>query len=137
MKRFEHWPSLLHDFFAERRTMPFAWGSNDCLSFGAAWVLQATGEQIMSYVYADEAGADRILSRFDNSIATAIASALGEPYATPKEARRGDICTVRVIGRDGGEVEVAGVVLDHRVMAPGTRGAVVLPRSHMIAAWKV
>lgn len=41
--RHANWSRRLGDFLKERRSMPFAWGSNDCLAFAGAAVHALTG----------------------------------------------------------------------------------------------
>jgi hypothetical protein len=44
--RRDNWPDLLSVYIEEKRSEPFAWGSNDCCLFAADWVQIATGHDI-------------------------------------------------------------------------------------------
>ena len=43
VRRFDHWPSLLHSYLESRRTTPFAYGTHDCCLFAAGAVAAMTG----------------------------------------------------------------------------------------------
>jgi cell wall-associated NlpC family hydrolase len=46
LKRETGWPKLLHDFVYSRRTIPFAWGANDCALFVADAIHEMTGADL-------------------------------------------------------------------------------------------
>jgi hypothetical protein len=67
MKRCEQWPSLLAQFIEERRSMPFAWSTNDCCIFAADWLRLCTGQDFahdMRGRYTSGLGAFRLLRRY-------------------------------------------------------------------------
>lgn len=43
VERLQNWPILLSNYLKERKTMPFDWGVNDCLSFVSGAVAAVTG----------------------------------------------------------------------------------------------
>ncbi len=52
------------DYIAQRLTMPFAWGSNDCICFAVGWLELSTGQDFLSQhkPWASEAEARRIVA---------------------------------------------------------------------------
>ena len=67
MSRCDQWPMLLVQFIDERRTMPFAWSTNDCCIFAADWIRLCTGQdfaQAMRGQYRSGLGAFRVLRQY-------------------------------------------------------------------------
>lgn len=126
------WQAHFAAFVAERRAMPFAWGSNDCCLFAADAVLAMTGqdpaETLRGYASAIEAA--RIVEGRGGlrEIATA---ALGDEVA-PAMAAIGDVVLIANEGRD-----LLAVCNGGTALAPGEHGMVVLGMDAALAAWKV
>lgn len=131
MKRFSDWPDRLIAFIDARAGQPFAWGPNDCCTYAADGVAAITGEDPMPELrgaYADAAGALRLIAE------KPLRDRLGEKFETMPlgRARRGDVAIVEQEGRD-----VVMIVEGATLVGPGAEGAVRVPRTAMLAAFKV
>lgn len=83
---------LLAAFLAERRRMPHAWGTNDCVLFAADWVHNLTGVDHAAEfrgTYHDEVGASQLLASL-GGLEVLCTGILGEPVSV-LQTRRGDI----------------------------------------------
>jgi hypothetical protein len=92
MKRFDNWPTLLSAYIDARRSVPFAWGTNDCCLFAADWVLISTGHDIAQKwrgKYASAYKAHRFL-KAGGGIEKLVERAGGERVAAGL-AQRGDL----------------------------------------------
>jgi hypothetical protein len=144
----------LDTFLLARRSVPFAWGSNDCALFAADAILAHTGIDIAADFrgkYSDEAGAFALI-RSVTGAGTNPATAVGDVAAwcaqrfglvewaspdgkpLPLHAQRGDL----VVMENGG-VLIAGIVhLNGRhLVSMAESGPVRLPLSAARRAWKV
>jgi hypothetical protein len=126
------WQQRFADFFAERRSMPFAWGSNDCCLFAADAVLAMTdvdhAQDLRGYTSALQA---RRLIEDRGGLAQIATEALGPPVAVVFAAV-GDVVLMQNEGRDLLAICNGGVAL-----APGQNGIAVLGMDAALAAWKI
>lgn len=141
----EHWLTQeFHDFLVARRTVPFAWGTNDCAIFAADAIEAITGTDIAAEFrgkYTNELGALRAVKEIAGGVELADATAYCarkyglEQYDYPLLAKRGDLVVVR--NSDG--AEITGVIgLDGRyVLSPGDEGLVQLPITSVVMAWSL
>lgn len=107
MKRFDNWPSLLSAYIDARRSVPFAWGSNDCCLFAADWVLLSTGRDIAQEwrgKYASAYKAQRFL-KAGGGIEKLVERAGGERILSGL-AQRGDL-----VAQDCGDGVALGVCI--------------------------
>lgn len=124
------WPTQLAQFLAEREVMPFAWGSNDCVTFAAAWVELATGREVFSAEHDSALSAAREIEKRGGLLA-AVTDALGEPIDA-NSAQRGDIALIDMGGRDA-----LGVVQGIYVAGPSEAGLLLVGRETIKAAWRL
>lgn len=139
MTRHEDWPDRLAAFLAARRNMPFAWGTQDCVTFAADGVahLRQDGVDIIADVrgaYGTEEEADAILAArggMDVMLAD-MAAAAGLASIIPTRAGRGDMVLARA-----GNLVLAGICNGSSIAVTGADGLQFLPRRAIIAAWAV
>jgi len=132
LTRFEDWPEQLLAFVRSRETAPFAWGANDCCSFGADAVLAETGTDLMADLrgrYSTAAGAARVTAKMGG-----IAAFLDVRLARtePGLARRGDLVMFETV-----EGPALGVVVGARAAAAGPDGIIWVPSARWQQAWRV
>lgn len=137
MNRPEDWPDRLAAFIEERRNVPFAWGTQDCMLFSADAVLMLRGVDIMAAyrgLYATEAEAEALLNRdggIDAILAT-VAEQAGLAERAPKLARRGDLAMV-----EHGNQLMAGIVTGIHVAVTGADGLAFVSARKIRRAWVV
>lgn len=126
----EDWPERLDAYVREAQTQPFVWGTHDCCTFAADWVLAITGVDPMGPwrgEYRTASGAQR-LTQERGGLDALVTEALGAPIATAF-AQRGDV----VMG-EGVLGPTMGIVLGVSAAFPGVDGI----EQRLIAAdWKV
>ena len=129
--RLPDWQARLGALLDARRTMPFAWGSNDCCLFAADCVQAVTGidPALGLRQYNDAAGAARMLARL-GGVRGAGNALLGVSVGA-LFARVGDIGEVQV-----GQREALGVCNGDGWLAVGEVGLVALPLSNAVRAWR-
>lgn len=134
MSRLPDWEDRLAAFLAERRDMPFAWGSNDCALFATACAAAITGE--------DRAASFR--GRYDTREGAALA--LREIGAGTLVKTMDALFVVKPVGMAGrGDLVMArgaiGVCIGRSAMFVGEEGEraglVTVPRSEWQKAWAV
>lgn len=132
-KRVRDWQSRLQACLAERRALPFAWGSQDCVLFAADCVRACTGEDPAVEIrgsYGDALSAARVLR--ERGGLTEIADAhLGGEIA-PALAQPGDVGIVLNDGR-----ECLAVCTGAMWHAPGATGLVALPAIQVQRVWRL
>lgn len=131
-ERTDRWPALLASFLAGKHREPFAWGTNDCATFAAEWILLATDVRLsLPTVTSETEAADELAVR--GGLIAAVTEILGDPYNHPNEAMRGDI------GVTWSQVQghALCVITGPDVAAPGRDGLVYLRRDRLVAAWRV
>jgi hypothetical protein len=138
-RRLTGWPERLAEYVAARVSMPFAWGSNDCITFAAGAVEAITGQHPPMPVWHDVREAMREL-RTIGGIERAVESIGLIEWHRPDVARRGDVVLVpsvtAVDGYRSGRPYMA-VCLGHVCAAPGGCGIVYGPMSAAMRGWRV
>ncbi|QHJ00124.1 hypothetical protein GT347_20350 [Xylophilus rhododendri] len=130
--------SMLDTFLHERRGRVFAWGSHDCCTFAADWVLAATGRDPM----ADLRGLDSPLQamrrlRDLGGFVEAGVKAMG-PALPGLMAQRGDVVLVRSGRRFGRASGYAfAICTGGHLAAAGTDRLLFLAITDAEAAWRV
>lgn len=135
MKRRHDWPECLIAFRAARARVPFAWGTNDCVTLAADWVIEATGVDPLGDLrgtWSTEYGAVRILKSL-GGLGAAITHRMGAELDSPSLAQRGDLVLLQV----DDNVWSCGVVVGTHAIAPGADGILLVPMSRASAAWRV
>lgn len=131
--RFPDWQLRFSQFVAERQSIPFAWGRNDCCLFAADCVLALTGRDLAADyrgIYRSEKTAYKLLKELGGITALADAS-LGESVP-PLRATVGDVVLVEINGREG-----LGICNGSTILGPGPHGIEVLGMERALACWKV
>lgn len=140
LRRLADWPALFIAFLASRQTMPFAWGSNDCVAFAADDVLAITGTDPLSGLrgaWDDEPQATALLRR-KRGLAGAVTGRLGPPLPTPRLAQRGDVLIVVARHAVGAAPSRFLAVCDaDRWAAPHRGGLARGPMEQAVRAWGV
>lgn len=134
MLRFSNeWYGALDAFVAERTSVPFAWGTNDCCSLAADWVQIVRGNDPMAELrdYTTMLGAYKLLEA-EGGIVTAIDKRLGE-HGSGMFAQVGDVAVVR----HGDNQLSAGVCIGSHVVAPGEAGLMMIPINQAEASWRI
>lgn len=132
-KRLRDWQSRLQRCIAERRKLPFAWGSQDCVLFAADCAGACTGVDLAAEFrgkYSTILTAQRLVDAMGGLGAIA-AARLGEEIA-PKLAQTGDVGLLLNGGR-----ECLGVFGGAMWLAPGVDGLCSLPASQVLRAWRL
>lgn len=132
LRRLPRWEDRLVAFVESRRTMPFAWGSNDCVSFCIDAVHVITGTRApIEITWTDEASALAAFEAAGGRVA-AISSVLGRPGQNWKEARRGDIVLA-----EQNDIVVTMLCIGAYLCGPGVNGLEFKPTSSARLVWKV
>lgn len=125
--RVQNWPTLLASFLDERRTMPFAWGTNDCCLFAADWVNLCTGTDLADFMrgkYSTALEAKRYLAQEGG--VRGILRSIGEPYGLTRidaaSCQRGDLVVA-----DTGNGESIGISIGSHAAFVGTNGLLFAP----------
>lgn len=129
--RVRMWQQRLEAVVAERRDMPFEYGTHDCITFAAACVEACTGRTVREIHdhYTGERDGLRLLQMHGGLRALA-AARLGEQIS-PRLAAPGDVGLYDEAGRPALAVNVGGAWL-----APAARGLVPLKPGAVVIAWR-
>lgn len=135
-KRFEDWPRRLDGFVRERRNMPYEYGVNDCACFVRAWVLTATGVDLMpagiTLPNSTMSAVKFLLARGHDDMEGLATELLGAPLSTPKLAQRGDIISFEGIGD-----KHLAVCIGVDAVTPGLNGLMRVLRQQWSQAWHI
>lgn len=126
-------PEKLGSFTMYRRLFPYAWGSNDCVTFPADAIWAMTGEDPIADIrgtWHDEESARAVIAEQGGLIGAA--DKRFKRHTSPSFATRGDLCMVKV--RD--EPSLAICVGLHAA-APGDDGMLLISMSEVLIAWRV
>ncbi|CAB4194509.1 hypothetical protein UFOVP1254_95 [uncultured Caudovirales phage] len=131
MKR-PDWQIWFAEFCRQRETVPFAWGTNDCVLFAADCVLAMTGvdhaAQFRGYTSATHAA--RLIKKL-GGLEAIVTRALGQPIDLNK-VTAGDVVLVNI---ESGNA--LGIYSGNACLGPGKDGIMAVGRTQIIAAWKV
>lgn len=133
MSRRQDWPRELQVFCRERRSMPFAWGQNDCALLAADWVWRCTGHDPIAHLrgaWHDAVSAARQIDAL-GGLYNAVTEILGPPIS-PSFARRGDVALIEIEGR-----ETLSVCVGEHALGPAADGALLAPMTAATAVWIV
>jgi hypothetical protein len=142
MKRHEDWPERLGMFLAERKDMPFEWGSQDCCLFVCDAVLAMTGTDLAADfrgTYTDALCAARAIKAYAGAgveaLAEKMAGANGIQEIPPEFAQRGDV----VLFDTTEYGETLGIVgmMGYEIVSTGELGARYTPTAEGIRAWRI
>lgn len=123
---------LLAGYIDERRRRPFAWGTNDCVTFTADWLQRLTGTDPLGDLrgtWDDAASAARALASVGGLLAAMDARYERIPWAF---AQRGDVVAVDVGGHLG-----LYVCVGRYAAGPGELEMLLNPMHEAVAAWRI
>lgn len=135
LHRYPDWPRRLSAYVSERRSLPYAYGSNDCGSFVIDGIAAMTGADLLPNVVrpVSAIGAQRFLIVNGYCDVEGLMTALlGDRLPSPKVAQRGDVVSFE----SGGETHLA-LVVSSAAATPGRDGLLWVPRALWRAGWKV
>jgi hypothetical protein len=137
--RINNWPSALVDHIDANRKTPFAWGSHDCMLWGASCVEAITGIDPAAEIrgtYSSALAAYRIIESnggFDETVGAFIPSG-AETQTHRNLAMRGDLVTTT----DDRGRKALGVCDGLWGVFPGPSGLTFIKRADLdLLAWKV
>lgn len=135
-KRREDWQARLHECVEVARILPFKYGLHDCCLWAAHCIDAMCDTQYVRQVkerlnYNSKETADAVILSA-GGLPRLVSEFLGEPrrdaFAAP-----GDVVLTR--GPDG--EALIGVVVGHRIVAPGPSGVLSIPAAKTLLYWKV
>lgn len=132
-RRLRDWQSRLQACLAQRWARPFAWGTQDCVMFGADCARACTGTdpaEGMRGAYSTAAEAARLVAEL-GGLAAIAGRHLG-PEIPPAMAQPADVGLLINDGR-----ECLGVFTGAVWHAPGAQGLCALPREQVLRAWRL
>lgn len=136
-RRPHNWPDLLAGFIEARRSLPFVWGEQDCMTFACDGVVEMIGVDPIADKrgqWTTEAEGDAIVAEeggFEAMMAARMAAA-ELPEVAPAFAQRGDIALVHY-----GNQETAGLIVGTTVAIPGATRVALISRRYIHRAWVV
>jgi hypothetical protein len=141
MKRFQDWPTRLHDYLQSALRRPFDWGSHDCALHVCNAVLAITGVDMAAdfrLSYSNVGAAAKAMRAYAGGgledLVDKMAAAHALKEISPKLARRGDVvlfdtehgATLGIVGLDGATAHAVGM-----------QGATGVPVLKCRRAWRV
>jgi len=139
LHRLDDWPGRLHAFMRARRSIPYAYGTNDCFWFSHAAVLATTGTDILPDIEPPTsrfAAARFLMGAGYGDIEGLMTALVGAPLASPKLAGRGDIVSFETFGDPANERHLA-VVDGTGAVTPGRDRMIWVPRVLWRTGWKI
>lgn len=133
--KLQGFPERLTAFIQLRRSMPYAWGTNDCVVFAADAVHAVAGFDPIEGIrglWNDEATANQILAEQGGLIAATDRLFLRQ--SSTSFYQRGDICLLLM---EPNLTPTLGVCAGPYAAAPGPEGMVLVPMSEVRIIWDV
>lgn len=129
--KYHDWPTRFEAFTLARRSMPFAWGANDCCSFAGDCVQALTGVDAAATLrgHATAKQAYRALQQH-GGVAGIATAAWGQPIPAAF-AQVGDVVLTKAGKRDMLAVCNGGTAL-----APGAHGLVSVSMADATLCWR-
>ena len=112
--------------------LPFAWGSSDCCTFAADWLVTLGKPDPLADLRGTYATPIEARALMRSDLVELVAARIGEPMENHHFAQRGDVAVVEL---ENGR-QAVGVVTDVGVAGPGKDGLVVVPAAAIVAAWR-
>lgn len=140
-RRAPFWEGRLAALVSARALVPFAWGTNDCVTFAADAVQAVTGRDPIADIrgtWSCERTAARAVGSFYGAygdmhhVLDAMAQRSWWPRVPVGFARRGDLAIVPHEGRP-----TVAVVTGQAAMSPGPKGLVAVPMTAATRAWTI
>lgn len=136
------WPERLGQYLQDCSERPFVWGQHDCCLFAADVIQTLTGVDPAAELrgtYESALGAARVIKDnggFEGFI-DSLAAKLEVEEIHPGLAQRGDVVMVKSENQLLGEMALAVVGLDGKLVVPGERGLITLPSDTAVKAWRI
>lgn len=130
--RIDGWETRLNEFITAHRSMPFSWGSHDCLLFATAAIEAITGKDPLRHMrgkYHTALQAARFARTFGGLEWLMTINLKSVPVSY---ARAGDIVLTECMGIDS-----LGVCVGRMSAFPGTLGLVFLRTLDSRLAWRI
>ena len=132
LRRRDGWPARFADLLAKRRALPFAWGTNDCLTFAVDVVEAITGTTICTVDWDDAPSAARKIAAAGSLADVCLTPRLGPPGTDWRQLRRGDVAIAEIEGRD-----TILVCSGQTLCGPGLEGLEHVPPTIARLVWRV
>lgn len=123
---------MLGDFVEERRHVPFAWGSNDCVTLNLDLIELITGQRVAEVTWSTLLQAHKALRDYNGLVGFWTKVLDAEPIVGWTMIKRGDIGLITINGED-----FSALCLGDRVCGPGEHGLEFYPISRVTQFWKV
>ncbi|WP_291295808.1 DUF6950 family protein [Elioraea sp.] len=141
-RRMPHWEAHFARLIALHARTPFAWGTQDCVTFAADAVAAITGRDPIAAIrgtWSCDQGARRALDRFVgrpniDAAVEIMAQREGWPRVPALSARRGDIL---LLSRPREAECRLAVCAGERALCPGALGLVADPITAACKAWAI
>lgn len=130
--RLPDWQLRLESFVAQRQSVPFVWGANDCALFAADAVQAITGRDPAPHLRGHRNARQAICAVREHGGLGAIAWAALGPSMPVQLAAVGDVVLVRV-----GKRLALGVCNGATALGPGALGLAAVPMTDAVLAWRV
>jgi len=135
--RYPDWPELLNRAAAERRSIPFQWGTNDCVSSASTIIASYTGTDIMKNfrgTYSSALGAVRLFKQHGGflELVNQVCGEHGVIEVPRRSAGRGDLSAFVFDGR-----LTLAVLNGFGAWAPSKDGLVNIPLNTIIKSWRI
>lgn len=133
MTRFPDWQLKFAACVDKHRSIPFAWGTHDCVLWASNVILAMTGiDPAKAYrgKYNSALTAAKIIGT--TGLGAMASQALGKTPVDVKMANVGDLLLVKQDGQ-----ELLAICNGDTVLAPGKNGLITLPISLAVQAWRI
>lgn len=132
--RLVDWDQRLVSVIAEHQSHPFSWGAADCATFFADVVAAVTGCDPLAAFRPWESERDALRCLAGTGCASVAAWVAGQfDEIVPVDARRGDVG----YAAETDPLSFPAIVVGAHAMSRNAEGWVVLPRAHLVRAFKV
>lgn len=129
--RLPGWEARFDAFLEARQRTPFAWGANDCASFGIASVEILTGADIWPVTWSTATEALHVIAAA-GGLEAAISTRLGPPSGNWRRCRRGDIALAEMNARPA-----VMVCTGQTLCGPGPLGLDHRPLDRALEVWRI
>ena len=134
LTRLPDWQPRLAKLVNERRSVPYAYGSNDCWCFAQAAINAVTGKTLRPDIAPKTwlAAAKVLISNGWESVEAMMTELLGPPMDDPKTSQPGDIVSFELLGSEHLAVRAGDTAL-----TPGRDRLEMIAVTEWRKAWRV
>lgn len=128
-----NFPSKLADFCHARRMQPYAWGTNDCVTFAADGVLAITGNDPITELRGTWSDAETAAAKIEEmgGLINAV-DARFKRRENKNLAQRGDLVMMRLASGPS-----LAICVGMYAAAPGDEHMLLVPMAHASLVWEV